>query len=85
MRDFAQETGLSDTSRITRRYLWTDAFAVCNFLELYRQTGEDWYLATARKLVEQVHLVLGRFSEDDARKGWISGLDERLANRQETT
>jgi len=84
MRDFAQETGLSDTSRIPRRYLWTDAFAVCNFLELYRQTGEDWYLATARKLVEQVHLVLGRFSEDDARKGWISGLDERAGYQHPT-
>jgi len=84
MRDFALDTGLSSTSHKPRRYLWTDAFAVCNFLELYRQTGEDWYLGTARKLVDQVHLVLGRFSEDDARKGWISGLDERAGYQHPT-
>ena len=39
MLEFAQRTGL--TSRAPpRRYLWTDAFAVCNFLELHRATGE---------------------------------------------
>ena len=40
MQDFAISSGLSDLSKEPRRYLWTDAFAVFNYLELYRQTGE---------------------------------------------
>lgn len=47
MSDFADSTGQSDTSREPRRYLWTDAFAVCNYLELYRQTGEQPFLQLA--------------------------------------
>ena len=35
MAQFAAETGLTGACA-PRRYLWTDAFAVCNFLELYR-------------------------------------------------
>jgi len=49
MIDFADSTGLSDMSREPRRYLWTDAFAVCNYLELYRQTGEQNFLQMALK------------------------------------
>ena len=41
MLDFAYATGLTDTSREPRRYLWTDAFALCNYLQLYRQTNES--------------------------------------------
>ena len=37
--------------------MWTDAFAVCNFLSLYRQTGEDRYLALAVELVDQVRHI----------------------------
>src|SRR5215831_21005427 len=33
MRSFADRTGLT-SGRPKARYLWTDAFAVCNFLEL---------------------------------------------------
>ncbi|MEE4146525.1 MAG: hypothetical protein V2I26_17105 [Halieaceae bacterium] len=84
MRDFARSTGLSDTSHKPRRYLWTDAFAVCNFLELYRETGEDSYLQSARELVQQVHVVLGRFSDEDSRRGWISGLDEQAGYQHPT-
>ena len=40
MSDFADSTGLTGASPEPRRYLWTDAFAVCNYLELYRQTGD---------------------------------------------
>ncbi len=40
MIDFADLTGLSMAGKTPRRYLWTDAFAVCNFLELYRQTSD---------------------------------------------
>lgn len=84
MLDFARTTGLSDTSREPRRYLWTDAFAVCNFLELYRQTGQSSYLQTARTLVTQVHLVLGRYSHEDSRSGWISGLGEQAGYEHPT-
>ena len=37
MDEFAEGTGLSG-DKPARRYLWTDAFAVCNFLGLHRQT-----------------------------------------------
>lgn len=84
MNAFAVATGLTDTLRPPRRYLWTDAFAVCNFLELHRQTGEASFLETARRLVEQVHFVLGRFSDKDARSGWISGLDEQAGYEHPT-
>ena len=76
MLDFADRTGLSPGRMGPRRYLWTDAFAVCNFLELFRQTGEEEYRELAVRLVDQVHRVLGRHREDDPRRGWISGLGE---------
>ncbi len=75
MEAFADRTGLS-SGRPPHRYLWTDAFAVCNFLELARLTDETRYLDLALQLVDQVHRVLGRFAEEDSRQGWISGLDE---------
>lgn len=73
MREFAQATGVIGGAP-QRRYLWTDAFAVCNYLGLARQLGNDEYLDLARTLVDQVHHTLGRHREDDARRGWISGL-----------
>jgi len=76
MSGFAQRTGLVPDNGPPRRYLWTDAFAVCNFLELYRESGEERFLRDALRLVDQVHHVLGRHREDDLRKGWISGLNE---------
>ncbi|KIW47809.1 uncharacterized protein PV06_00471 [Exophiala oligosperma] len=41
------------------RYLWTDGFAVVNFLTLYKITGETQYLTFATNLVTAVHDVLG--------------------------
>ncbi len=77
MTEFATLTGLLPNEEVRpRRYLWTDAFAVCNFLELYRHTGDETYRQLALRLVDQVHRVLGRHREDDPRTGWISGLDE---------
>ncbi|HXV36467.1 MAG TPA: hypothetical protein VEC18_04945 [Myxococcota bacterium] len=76
MLDFAARTGLV-SDRPPRRYLWTDAFAVCNFLALARETGDASYRKLALDLVEQVHRVLGRHRDDDVRRGWLSGLDER--------
>jgi hypothetical protein len=76
MNEFAALTGLT-SDKAPQRYLWTDAFAVCNFLELYRQTNAERYKQLALRLVDQVHNVLGRHREDDPRTGWISGLDEQ--------
>ena len=77
MTEFADLTGLTQEGKVPRRYLWTDAFAVCNFLDLYRQTGDDQYKDLALLLVDNTHNILGRHREDDSRTGWISGLDER--------
>jgi hypothetical protein len=76
MSEFADLTGLTVSREAPQRYLWTDAFAVCNFLELYRQTSDDRFKQLALELVDQVHVVLGRHRDDDPRIGWISGLNE---------
>jgi hypothetical protein len=81
---YAADTGLDDASRPPRRYLWTDAFGVCTFLGLYRQTGEAHWRRLALALVDQVHQVLGRHRPDDSRSGWISGLDEAAGRRRPT-
>lgn len=83
MIDFADATGVSRKTPPCR-YLWTDAFGVCNFLGLYRQTGEDRYLEFAVELVDQVHHILGRHRKDDPRHGWISGLPEEEGENHPT-
>ena len=60
-------------------YLWTDAFAVCNFLELYHQTDEPEQLQWALELDDQVHQTLGKYHKESNHKGWISGLDDQQA------
>lgn len=82
MEEFARSTGL--TLGEVRRYLWTDAFAVFNFLELHRLTGEDRYRQLALELIDQVHRVLGRHRGDDGRVGWISGLSDGEAEDHPT-
>lgn len=89
MMQFAENTGLSSpglssAGKPPRRYLWTDAFAVCNFLELYQQTGDEQYRRLALSVVDQVHAILGRHRADDTRTGWISGLDEQEGNLHPT-
>ncbi len=42
------------------RYLWTDAFGVCNFITLYHETMDENYLLRADSLIEDVHNTLGR-------------------------
>ena len=83
MLGFAERTGLSG-GRPPRRYLWTDAFAVCNFLGLERATGEARHRELALRLVDQVHHTLGRHRPDDVRCGWISGLDEPAGEKHPT-
>lgn len=84
MSEFARRTGLSPAAQHPRRYLWTDAFAVCNFLELFQQTADQQYRRYAIELIDQVHWVLGRYRDDDVRKGWISGLDNESGRRHPT-
>lgn len=76
MTDFARRTGLSSNRTRPVRYLWTDAFAVCNFLALARAGKSEQYLLLARRLVDQVHETLGRHRDDDSRTGWLSGLTD---------
>jgi hypothetical protein len=84
MLEFAVLTGLSPALKAPRRYLWTDAFAVCNFLELFRRTNDEKYKHLALRLVDQVHNILGRHREDDTRTGWISGLEEQSGKKHPT-
>ncbi|HXX67144.1 MAG TPA: hypothetical protein VEK07_08180 [Polyangiaceae bacterium] len=83
MLDFAERTGLS-TEGPGRRYLWTDAFAVCNYLGLARATGEGRYSDLALRLIDRVHGTLGKHRPDDRRAGWISGLDGEEARAHPT-
>jgi hypothetical protein len=84
MSAFARRTGLYPASQSQQRYLWTDAFAVCNFLELYNRTGEENYCRCATDLIDRVHQVLGRHRADDVRQGWLSGLDEQAGQHHPT-
>ena len=82
--EFAHLTGLLSSREKPCRYLWTDAFAVCNFLTIYQQTSDEHYKGLALRLVDQVHTILGRHREDDPRTGWISGLPEEEGRKQPT-
>lgn len=84
MTGFAERTGLFPAGSSPERYLWTDAFAVCNFLGIYRQTGDEQYRRLALLLVDQVHTILGRHRQDDDRAGWISGLGQDEGQKHPT-
>ena len=74
MMEYAMLTGLDPASVHPQRYLWTDAFAVCNYLGLFHKTNNDTYRQLALRLIDQVHHTLGQHRIDDPRNGWISGL-----------
>jgi hypothetical protein len=84
MLNFAGRTGLLSSESPPVRYLWTDAFAVCNFLGLYVEHADEEALQLARRLVDQTHHVLGRHRPDDPRHGWISGLSEEQGEAHPT-
>jgi hypothetical protein len=84
MTEFSDSTGLSTVEQAPRRYLWTDAFAVCNFLELYQRIGDESWQNLALRLVDQVHYTLGRHREDGSRTGWISGYTEEEGRKHPT-
>lgn len=73
---FAAATGVTTDSQ-PRRYLWTDAFAVCTWAGLGA-------LDRAAALVDQVHHVLGRHRPDDSRSGWISSLPDEEGESRPT-
>jgi hypothetical protein len=75
MEQFAINTGLDPEISHPKRYLWTDAFAVCNYLELYNLMNDKKYINLAFKLVDQVHNILGKYRTENPKTGWISGLD----------
>jgi hypothetical protein len=83
MSEFAHRTGLAPAGS-QHRYLWTDSFAVFNFLALLQQTKNQHYGDLVRALIEQVHKVLGHHRPDDDRSGWLSGLSERQGTEHPT-
>ena len=83
MADFARRTGLGGDAP-PRRYLWTDAYAVRNFLDLCELTGEPQHRASATALIDAVHRVLGRHRPDSPQSGWLSGLPEEEGARHPT-
>ncbi len=84
MLDFAIRTGIDTDQHPEKRYLWTDAFAVFNFLSLHRITGDESHLHRAVRLVDLVHHTLGRHRQDDEREGWLSGLGDREGEEHPT-
>jgi hypothetical protein len=84
MSEYGRRTGLMDRGGAPKRYLWTDAFAVCNFLELHRSSPDLRFFELASQLIDQVHSTLGRFAEGDDREGWISGLSDTEARLHPT-
>ncbi len=83
MLEFAERSGLTG-SQAPDRYLWTDAFAVCNFLALYRQSGNASYLSLAKKLITQVHETLGKYAPGSGKAGYLSGLPPEEASLHPT-
>ncbi|HMA55072.1 MAG TPA: hypothetical protein VKT17_11440 [Acidobacteriota bacterium] len=84
MLDFARLTGLEPARTPSKRYLWTDAFAVCNLLGLHPGRKDRSALDLALELVDRVHRTLGRHRPDDSRRGWLSGLSEDEGERHPT-
>ncbi|RLN06401.1 hypothetical protein BBJ28_00020926 [Nothophytophthora sp. Chile5] len=81
-----------DQSSANRRYLWSDAFGVCNCLSLYYATSanqepqKQTYLAQADALIADVHDQLGRFRfrfGDHARLSWMFALNRMNVARQD--
>ena len=66
----------------TCRYLWTDAFGVCNFITLAAETGEGRYLAQAEALIADVHGTLGWARNGKHR---LRGATDEQPTRQEHT
>lgn len=83
MDGFAALTGLT-AGDASRRYLWTDAFAVQSFFGLSHALNSEEYQQRGLQLIDLVHQHLGKFHSKDSRKGWISGLTEDEAKTRPT-
>lgn len=74
MGEFAARTGLtSEVEAEARRYLWTDAFALLNFLDLYRETRRRCSCETRR--------ISDRERARGARPAHARRFPQRLAQR----
>lgn len=51
------------------RYLWTDAYGVCNYLTLYKETNNQDFLDQATILIDDVHNILGKSRDGSIRLG----------------
>jgi hypothetical protein len=82
---FARRTGLiGNDGDVSRRYLWTDAYAVQTLLGLATVSEKYEYKEMALKLIHAVHYHLGRYRPDDVRAGWISGLSDNEGEKHPT-
>ena len=70
---------LQRTSSAGQRYLWTDAFAVCNLLGLARLTGQPEHTRAALQLVSDVHATLGRHRPGRPDSPWLGDRDDAEA------
>lgn len=85
MQGFAERTGLTkENGQSNRRYLWTDSFAVLNFLALKKLQDDKTFEDFATDTIDKVHDHLGKFAPHDSREGWISGLPEETAQEHPT-
>lgn len=86
MARFAERTGLASDAQgdPARRYLWTDAFALLNFLALKAATDDKSYDAFALRVMKEVHCHLGKFARQDSRVGWLSGFEGDEARQHPT-
>lgn len=93
MERFALRTGILEKEGYggdkSRRYLWTDSFAVCNFLGLATvSSNNDSYKQMAFTLIDLVHDHLGRFRLDEKdpsiRRQWLSGMPEVVGRNHPT-
>lgn len=83
MHRFARRTGVTSDAP-QQRYLWTDAFAVCNLLGLDACGADPRGASKALALIHAVHHTLSRHRGDDVRTGWISGLGNAEAEAHPT-
>jgi hypothetical protein len=83
MHAFLERTGVAGKDP-SRRYLWTDAYAIFALIGLCGRTSRQEHLDSALALAQRVHHELGRFRPDDSRSGWISGLSEEEGERRPT-
>ena len=69
-----KQPALTRPRRSPQRYLWTDAFAVCNYLGLFRTDRQHGLPRTGPAADRPGAPCPGQVPDDDSRTGWISGL-----------